>query len=68
MFNTGVDRLTGGYINVVRRLITRPIRILIVVAVVAGACWWTYDNLRTGFLPTEDQGVLMTMVTLPQRR
>ncbi|WP_062763371.1 efflux RND transporter permease subunit [Falsirhodobacter sp. alg1] len=65
MFNTGVDRLTGGYINVVRRLITRPIRILIVVAVVAGACWWTYDNLRTGFLPTEDQGVLMTMVTLP---
>lgn len=66
LFNNGIDRLTGGYVKVVGRLITRPARMLIVVAIASGACWWTYSNLNTGFLPTEDQGVLMTMVTLPE--
>jgi multidrug efflux pump len=65
-FNSGLDRLTNGYGATVKRFITRPLRMLLVVGVVAGASAYAYDKLQTGFLPTEDQGVLMAMVTLPE--
>jgi multidrug efflux pump len=65
-FNGGLDRLTGGYGAVVERLSLRPFRMLLVLAVVGAGAYWVYDRLPTSFLPSEDQGVLMTMVQLPQ--
>tara|TARA_R110000787_G_scaffold16622_82_gene52313 strand:+ start:35738 stop:38845 length:3108 start_codon:yes stop_codon:yes gene_type:complete len=65
-FNKGLDRLTGGYGGVVARFSLRPFRMLLVLGVVGGASYWVYDDLPTSFLPAEDQGVLMTMVELPQ--
>lgn len=65
-FNGGLDRLTGGYGSVVGRLSLRPFRMLLVLAIVGGGAYWVYDRLPTSFLPSEDQGVLMTMVQLPQ--
>lgn len=65
-FNTGLDRLTGGYGSVVGRFSTRPFRMLIVLGLVGFGAYWIYDRLPSSFLPTEDQGVLMTMIELPQ--
>ncbi|WP_424932942.1 efflux RND transporter permease subunit [Amaricoccus macauensis] len=65
-FNTGLNRLTDGYGGAVGRLSLRPFRMLLVLALVGFGAWWIYDRLPTSFLPTEDQGVLMTMVELPQ--
>ena len=64
-FNNGLDRLTGGYSTVVGRLCKRPMRMLAVLALVGFGAYWVYDRLPSSFLPTEDQGVLMTMVELP---
>ncbi|MGR3802469.1 efflux RND transporter permease subunit [Marinibacterium profundimaris] len=65
-FNGGLDRLTNGYAGAARRLGRRPFRmILVLVAVIYGA-WVVYDRLPSSFLPTEDQGVLMAMIELPE--
>ncbi len=65
-FNTGLDRLTGGYGTTVGRLARRPFRMLVVLGLVGFGAYWVYDRLPSSFLPTEDQGVLMAMVELPQ--
>ncbi len=64
-FNNGLERLTGGYSTVVGRLCKRPMRMLAVLALVGVGAYWIYDRVPSSFLPTEDQGVLMTMVELP---
>ncbi|WP_158964356.1 efflux RND transporter permease subunit [Chachezhania sediminis] len=64
-FNGGLDRLTNGYGATVRRFSARPFRMLIVLLAVGYGAWWIYDRLPSSFLPTEDQGVLMTLITLP---
>jgi len=65
-FNGALDRLTAGYGGTVARLGRRPFRGLVVLVAVGVAAWWVYDRLPTSFLPTEDQGVLMTIVELPK--
>ncbi|GAA6201421.1 efflux RND transporter permease subunit [Aquicoccus sp. SU-CL01552] len=65
-FNAALDRLTAGYGGTVARLGRRPFRVLVVLTAVGVSAWWVYDRLPTSFLPTEDQGVLMTIVELPQ--
>ena len=35
------------------------------VAGLIGGAYWTYTQLPTSFIPEEDQGVLMTIITLP---
>jgi len=64
-FNRGLSALTSGYVGAVTRLIRRPLRMLVVLAAIGGATWLVYDRLPSSFLPQEDQGVLMAMVTLP---
>jgi multidrug efflux pump len=64
-FDRGFARLTGGYSRSVGSLVLRPLRMFAVfLALIAGA-WGLYKTLPTSFLPEEDQGVLMTMITLP---
>jgi multidrug efflux pump len=65
-FNAGLDRLTNGYGGVVGRFSLRPFRMVLVLGLVGFGAYWVYDRLPSSFLPTEDQGVLMTMVELPQ--
>ena len=64
-FDRGFARLTNGYSRTVGRLVVRPVRMFVVfLALIAGA-YGLYSKLPTSFLPEEDQGVLMTMITLP---
>lgn len=65
-FNGGLDRLTRGYGGVVGAFATRPFRMLLVLGLVGFGAYWVYDRLPSSFLPTEDQGVLMAQVELPQ--
>ncbi|MEO9780029.1 MAG: efflux RND transporter permease subunit [Sedimentitalea sp.] len=65
-FNAGLNRMTGGYGAVVGRFSLKPFRMLLVLGLVGLGAYWVYNRLPTSFLPTEDQGVLMAMVELPQ--
>ncbi|MFT3687845.1 efflux RND transporter permease subunit [Paenirhodobacter sp.] len=64
-FNRGIDRLTGGYGETVRRLLRRPFRMLVVLAAITGGIWWVYRDLPGSFVPPEDRGTLMVQISMP---
>lgn len=64
-FNTGFVATTNGYVGAVGYILRRPLRAMVVFAALLGGAYWFYNELPTSFIPEEDQGVLMTMVSLP---
>ncbi|MDQ2095727.1 efflux RND transporter permease subunit [Rhodalgimonas zhirmunskyi] len=65
-FNSGLQKFTDFYGDSVAATLRAPWVALVVLALVLGGSWWTYERLTSSFIPTEDQGVLMTIVTLPE--
>ena len=64
-FNWAFERVTGGYVGISRLLVRRAIlTIAIVVGVALGAGAFG-KQLRAGFIPEEDQGIMGVNVTLP---
>ncbi|RFC69169.1 MULTISPECIES: efflux RND transporter permease subunit [Mesorhizobium] len=64
-FNRGFERMTNGYVSGVAYVVVRPLRVMLVFAAIIGCAWLLYSQLPSSFLPEEDQGVLMTQITLP---
>lgn len=64
-FNRWFARLTERYTRVNARLLSVPLRGMAVFAVLVGLTVVLYTRLPTSFLPTEDQGYLITMVQAP---
>lgn len=64
-FNKGFDKLTGGYGGTVGYIIRRPFRVLIVYATMGYGLVMLFEETPTGFLPAEDQGILMTLIQGP---
>ncbi|MGO8655459.1 efflux RND transporter permease subunit, partial [Rhizobium ruizarguesonis] len=46
-------------------LLKRPIRVMLVFLLVGAGCAYLFTRLPSSFLPQEDQGVLLTIVTTP---
>ncbi|MDZ4394873.1 efflux RND transporter permease subunit, partial [Cypionkella sp.] len=65
-FNTGFGAATRGYANMLGRILKWPFTMLLVLAVVSGGVWAIYSQINASFLPSEDQGVLMTRISLSQ--
>lgn len=65
-FNRVFDRMTGSYGGYVAKLIKRPIRWLAGYLVIIAGMSYLMVNVPTGFLPTEDQGSVMVLVSLPE--
>lgn len=65
-FNRNFDRLNRGYENTVGRILRKPIIMIVVLAGIGVGAWQIYERMSSSFLPTEDQGMLMTMVSLTE--
>jgi len=65
LFNRGFDRTTNGFARGVGGVIRRPLRFLALFAIMVVGVYLLFVRLPSSFLPEEDQGVLMTMITLP---
>jgi multidrug efflux pump len=65
-FNRSFDRATGAYSGRVARLVKQPVRWLLGYGVIVAGLGYMMTNLPTGFLPTEDQGRVIVMVSLPE--
>lgn len=65
-FNRNFDRVTGKYFNGVSRIIKKPVRWMLVYGLIVAGLAGLMTNLPSGFLPTEDQGRVMVMVSLPE--
>jgi HAE1 family hydrophobic/amphiphilic exporter-1/multidrug efflux pump len=64
-FNIAFDKVTGGYAGTVGHVIRRPLRVLVLYAALGYGMVFLFNNTPTGFLPDEDQGILMTLVQAP---
>ena len=64
-FNRGFDRLTTRYEGRVGRIMTKPVRWVLVYGGIVAVMAVLMLRLPTGFLPTEDTGDVMVQFTLP---
>jgi multidrug efflux pump len=64
-FNRRFERMVGGYLRGVTRVLAHQGLFLLGYAVMCGALAWLFLRLPTSFLPTEDDGSAMVQYTLP---
>ncbi|QEW23525.1 Multidrug-efflux transporter MexB (plasmid) [Paracoccaceae bacterium] len=64
-FNLGFDKLTRAYASGVSFNIRRPLILLTVYCAMGYGIFWLFNNTPAGFLPDEDQGILLTIVQGP---
>ena len=65
-FNTGFARMTDGYVGGVQQLLRRPFLVMLMLAALSFGTWDLFGRLTTSFIPSEDQGVLQSRITLTQ--
>jgi hydrophobic/amphiphilic exporter-1 (mainly G- bacteria), HAE1 family len=65
LFDVGVEKVTGGYAAVLRRIVTRRALTLFVVMGFAVGIYLVNTALPTGFVPGEDQGILYGIIQTP---
>ncbi|NVK46845.1 MAG: efflux RND transporter permease subunit [Rhodobacteraceae bacterium] len=64
-FNKAFDKLSVGYGGTVGYIIRRPLRMVAVYALMGGGIVWLFMQTPTGFLPDEDQGIMLALVQGP---
>ncbi|MDR6955162.1 HAE1 family hydrophobic/amphiphilic exporter-1 [Ancylobacter sp. 3268] len=64
-FNTGFDRLAGGYAGLTRRVLRLGAFTLIPYAGLLALTGWQLERAPRGFIPEMDQGYFITSVQLP---
>ena len=65
-FNNGYNKTEQGYKKLVTRFSVKPIYTIVTILVFVIGAWLVTFILPTGFIPTEDQGVIYVNVTTPQ--
>ena len=64
-FDRAVEKVTGGYAAILRRIVTRRTLTLAVVGAFAFGIVVVNTQLPTGFIPGEDQGVIYAVLQTP---
>jgi HAE1 family hydrophobic/amphiphilic exporter-1/multidrug efflux pump len=64
-FNRTFKRFTAYYTGSVRNRIHRSVQSMVVFLILSVAAFWLVYSRPTGFMPDEDQGYLLALVTLP---
>ena len=64
-FNTWFGKVTANYQGRVYRMVTKPSPYLLLYAGAVALMVFLFLRLPTGFLPDEDQGIMMVQVQLP---
>jgi HAE1 family hydrophobic/amphiphilic exporter-1 len=65
LFDRFVERVTGGYVTVIRRVVTLRGITMIVVAAFCLGIFFVNIILPTGFIPLEDQGIIYGIIQTP---
>ncbi|MBS1636667.1 MAG: efflux RND transporter permease subunit [Bacteroidetes bacterium] len=64
-FNRGFEKLTGRYVGLLKLIAHRRIVTVILFAVFSLGIFLISNNLPTGFIPSEDQGMLYAIIQTP---
>ncbi len=65
VFNKLYNRSSGLYQSIVGRVLVTSTRYLLIYLLLLGGMGYLFLRLPTGYLPDEDQGILLTLVQLP---
>jgi multidrug efflux pump len=65
LFNRGFDKVLGGYSGSVGWIVRRPFRVGLMYLLMVAAMAFLFLRTPTGFLPDEDQGILLTIIQAP---
>lgn len=65
VFNKGFEKLTGKYVGLLKLIAHRRIITVGMFAVFAVATFFVSNSLPTGFIPSEDQGMLYAIIQTP---
>lgn len=64
-FNRNFERSSNSYRGGVKGMLQRPIRFMLIFALLVVVTGWMFARLPSSFLPPEDQGVLISQVIAP---
>ena len=65
LFDRGVERVTGGYAAILRRIVTRRSLTMMVITAFATGIYLVNTRLPSGFIPLEDQGMIYGIIQTP---
>ena len=65
LFDRGVEKVTGGYAAVLRRIVTRRSLTMLVITGFAYGIFLVNTQLSSGFIPLEDQGMIYGIIPTP---
>lgn len=65
LFDRGVEKVTGGYAGILRRIVTRRAFTSLVIGGFGTAIYLVNTQLPSGFIPLEDQGMIYGIIQTP---
>ena len=65
LFNIAFRYTTNAYTRVVGMLLRVSFLVLIVYAAMLGLTYWGFNQLPTGYIPTQDKGYLLVSIQMP---
>ncbi len=65
LFDRGVEKVTGGYAAVLRRIVTRRALTMIIIMGFGYGIFVVNTQLSSGFIPLEDQGMIYGIIQTP---
>jgi multidrug efflux pump len=64
-FNTGLSGLVSGFAGLVRITLRMRFVMVLLLAGIIGGGVWIYERLPNSFIPREDQGFVLSLISLP---
>lgn len=64
-FNSGLSALISGFAAIVGVTLRMRLVMVLALAGIVGGGLWIYERLPTSFIPQEDQGVVLSLISLP---
>ncbi len=65
LFDRGVEKITGGYAAILRRIVTRRMLTMMIIGGFAYGIYFVNTELSSGFIPLEDQGMIYGIIQTP---
>ncbi|WP_417875965.1 efflux RND transporter permease subunit [Winogradskyella sediminis] len=64
-FNGGFEKLTGGYVKILNKIVARRVITFGILAAFCAGIFFTNEVLPAGFIPNEDQGMIYAIIQTP---
>ncbi|WP_092447155.1 efflux RND transporter permease subunit [Winogradskyella sediminis] len=64
-FNGGFEKLTGGYVKILNKIVARRVITFGILAAFCAGIFFTNKVLPAGFIPNEDQGMIYAIIQTP---